>query len=71
MLSINQIELQQAVNYYRIVAEPSLQVTRHEHRVWSELAEGVRDELSRKNYRRFLDKWGDRLDLLVSSQREG
>jgi hypothetical protein len=38
----------------------------HEHRVWSGLAEGERDELSRKNYRRFLDKWGHRTDLLVS-----
>jgi cysteinyl-tRNA synthetase len=54
---------------YRIVADPSLPVQLHEHRVWSELAEGERDELSRKNYRRFLDKWGDRADLLVSNQR--
>jgi len=55
---------------YRIVAEPSLPVRRHEHRVWSALAEGERDELSRKNYRRFLDKWGDRQDLLMSNQRK-
>ena len=54
---------------YRIVADPTLPVQRHEHRVWSELAEGERDELSRKNYRRFLDKWGDRADLLVSNRR--
>ena len=54
---------------YRVVADPTLPVRRHEHRVWSELAEGERDELSRKNYRRFLDKWGDRADLLVSSRR--
>ena len=52
----------------RIISDPELKVTLHEHRVWSELAEGERDELSRKNYRRFLDKWGDRADLLVSSQ---
>ena len=55
---------------YRILAEPSLPVRRHEHRVWSALAEGERDELSRKNYRRFLDKWGDRQDLLMSNQRK-
>ena len=55
---------------YRIVAEPSLPVRRHEHRVWSELAEGERDERSRKNYRRFLDKWGDRQDLLLANQRK-
>ena len=53
---------------YRIVSDPSLPVRRHQHRVWSDLAEGERDELSRKNYRRFLDKWGDRADLLVANQ---
>ena len=52
----------------RIVADNSLSVVQHEHRVWNELAEGERDELSLKNYRRFLDKWGDRADLLVSSR---
>ena len=52
----------------RIVADNSLPVVQHEHRVWSELAEVERDELSLKNYRRFLDKWGDRADLLVSSR---
>ena len=53
----------------RILADASLGVVQHEHRVWSELAEGERDELSLKNYRRFLEKWGDRADLLVSSRR--
>jgi cysteinyl-tRNA synthetase len=52
---------------YRVVADQNLPVRLHEHRVWSELAEGERDELSRKNYRRFLDRWGDRADLLTSS----
>ena len=53
---------------YSIVSDPKLPVTLHEHRVWSELAEGERDELSRKNYGRFLGKWGDRADLLVSNR---
>ena len=52
----------------RILADASLGVVQHEHRVWSELAEGERDELSLKNYRRFLEKWGARADLLVSSR---
>ncbi len=52
----------------RILADASLGVTQHEHRVWSELAEGERDEMSLKNYRRFLEKWGDRADLLVSNR---
>jgi cysteinyl-tRNA synthetase len=52
---------------HKIWAEIAIPVLRHEHRVWSALAEGERDELSRRNYGRFLDKWGDRTDLLVSS----
>ncbi len=52
----------------RILADSTLGVVQHEHRVWSELAEGERDELSLKNYRRFLEKWGNRADLLVSSR---
>ena len=54
---------------YRIVADPDLPVGQHEHRVWSELGEAERDELSRKNYGRFLDRWGDRPDLLHCNQK--
>tara|TARA_B100000315_G_scaffold185373_1_gene174491 strand:+ start:1572 stop:3758 length:2187 start_codon:yes stop_codon:yes gene_type:complete len=53
---------------YRVYSDQSLPVILHEHRVWSDLAEGERDELSRKNYGRFLDKWGERTDLLASNQ---
>ena len=53
---------------YTIFANPSLPVKQHEHRVWSALAEGVREELSRKNYGRFLRKWGNRADLLMVAQ---
>ena len=56
---------------YRIVADPSLPVRRHEHRVWMALSEEERDKLSLKNFRRFLDKWGHRKDLLVGKQDEG
>ena len=56
---------------YRIVADPTLPVAQHEHRVWSELPEGERDELSRKNYRRFLDKWRERPELLHSNRGAG
>jgi cysteinyl-tRNA synthetase len=55
---------------YRIVADPALPIKRHEHRVWSALGEAERDELSRKNYRRFLDKWGHRSDLLVAGRTQ-
>ena len=52
----------------RILADPTLPVRRHEHRAWTELAETDRDELSRKNFGRFLHKWGNRVDLLASLQ---
>ena len=53
---------------YRIVADPTLAVRRHAHRIWEELGETERVEMSKKNFRRFLDRWGDREDLLVASQ---
>ena len=53
---------------YFVVADPTMPLVRHEHRVWSELSENERDELSKKNFRRFLDRWGERADLLVTSQ---
>ena len=56
---------------YRIVADQKLPISQHEHRVWSELAEAERDELSRKNYGRFLDRWGDRADLLACNIVQG
>ena len=56
---------------YRIVADSGLAVTRHEHRQWTELDEGQRDELSRKNFGRFLRRWGNRPDLLISSGARG
>ncbi len=54
---------------YKIVADPSLPVTRHEHRVWTALSEEERDKLSTKNFSRFLDRWGQRYDLLVGQRK--
>ena len=51
---------------YRVVADVALPLARHEHRQWSALGETERDQLSAKNFRRFLEKWGERHDLLVS-----
>ena len=56
---------------YRIVADNSLPLVRHEHRQWTELEENQRDELSRKNFGRFLKRWGNRPDLLVTSHGRG
>ena len=52
---------------YRILADGTLPLVRHEHRQWSALGEVERDALSFKNFKRFFKKWGDRSDLLVSS----
>ena len=56
---------------YRIVADSSLPFTRHEHRQWTELDENQRDELSRKNFGRFLRRWGQRPDLLITTDARG
>ena len=55
---------------YRIMADPDMPVRLHEHRAWSAFSEDEREESSRKNFTRFLDKWGDRLDLVVSGPDE-
>ena len=52
---------------FRIVADTSLPMVRHEHRQWASLGEAERDQLSAKNFKRFLKKWGERQDLLVSA----
>ncbi|HEY8171196.1 MAG TPA: glycosyltransferase [Candidatus Limnocylindria bacterium] len=42
-----------------------LPVVRHEHRGWTSLPDDERDRLSKRNFYRFLDRWGDRRDLLL------
>ena len=56
---------------YRVVADSSLPMVRHEHRQWTELEDAQRDELSRKNFGRFLRRWGNRPDLLISAGARG
>ena len=50
---------------WRAVRTPPLPVTRHEHRGWNALPEPERDRLSKRNFYRFLEHWGDRRDLLL------
>lgn len=50
---------------WRAVRTERLPLERHEHRGWSSLPEAERDRLSRRNFYRFLDHWGDRRDLLI------
>jgi Glycosyl transferase family 2 len=42
-----------------------LPIERHEHRGWTALPDAERDRLSRRNFYRFLDRWGTRRDLLL------
>ena len=49
----------------RAVAIPGLPLEKHEHRLWETTDPSERDRLSRRNMYRFLDRWGDRADLLV------
>ena len=51
---------------WRAVRTQPLPLDRHEHRGWTALPDAERDRLSKRNFYRFLDHWGDRPDLLVS-----
>jgi len=50
---------------WRAVRTDPLPFERHEHRGWTSLPEAERDRLSKRNFYRFLDRWGHRPDLLV------
>ena len=55
---------------WRAVATEPLPLTRHEHRGWASVSDEERDRLSRRNFYRFLDRWGRRADLLTGSARQ-
>jgi len=50
---------------WRAVRTEPLPLRQHEHRGYASLPETERDRLSKRNFYRFLDRWGDRRDLLV------
>jgi GT2 family glycosyltransferase len=54
---------------YRAVIDTELPVARHEHVEWSHTPPDERERLSKRNFYRFLRKWGKRNDLLVASAR--
>ena len=49
----------------RAVVVPDLPLEKHEHRLWEATDPKERQRLSRRNMYRFLDRWGERADLLV------
>ena len=51
---------------WRAVATDPLPLMRHAHRGWESVDAAERDRLSRRNFYRFLDHWGDRRDLLLA-----
>lgn len=50
----------------RTIVDPSLPLVRHIHRLWETTGEAQREELSRKNFFRFRDHWGERRDLFTA-----
>ncbi|MGI8657821.1 MAG: glycosyltransferase [Candidatus Limnocylindria bacterium] len=50
---------------WRAVRTEALPLVWHEHRGYTSLPDAERDRLSRRNFYRFLDHWGDRRDLLL------
>jgi len=49
----------------RAMVVAGLPLRKHEHRLWEAQPEEERERLSKKNFYRFLDRWGKRTDLLV------
>ncbi|HEY8680598.1 MAG TPA: glycosyltransferase [Candidatus Dormibacteraeota bacterium] len=49
----------------RAMVVAGLPLSKHEHRLWEAETEEERERLSKKNFYRFLGRWGKRTDLLV------
>lgn len=50
---------------WHAVVVADLPLRRHEHRGYASLPKAERDRLSKRNFYRFLKRWGDRRDLLL------
>jgi cysteinyl-tRNA synthetase len=55
----------------RLRTVPGLPLVRHPHRLWESLTEEERTERSRRNFNRFLHRWGRRRDLLLAPAAVG
>ena len=53
---------------YLLLCDASLPVARHAHGEWERTPPEERDRLSKRNFYRFLSKWGGRHDLLVGTR---
>ncbi|MEO5985607.1 MAG: glycosyltransferase [Candidatus Limnocylindria bacterium] len=54
---------------WRAMRVADLPLVQHEHRGYTALPDVERDRLSKRNFYRFLDHWGDRRDLLLRSDQ--
>lgn len=55
---------------WRAIATEPLPLLRHVHRGWASLPDEERDRLSKRNFYRFLDHWGNRPDLLLANRTD-
>jgi hypothetical protein len=53
---------------WRAIRTEPLPFEQHEHRGYTSLPDAERDRLSKRNFYRFLDHWGDRPDLLLANR---
>ncbi len=53
---------------YRALVDTELPLSRHEHVDWEHTPPEERERLSRRNFYRFLHKWGDRTDLITQAR---
>lgn len=49
---------------YQLLVDADLPLVRHEHGEWMRTPQEDRERLSKRNFYRFLKKWGDRTDML-------
>jgi cysteinyl-tRNA synthetase len=54
---------------YRALVDTELPLRRHRHVEWERTPPEERERLSKRNFYRFLRKWGDRTDLILSARR--
>ncbi len=53
---------------YRALVDTELPLSRHEHVEWERTPPEERERLSKRNFYRFLHRWGNRTDLIISAQ---
>jgi GT2 family glycosyltransferase len=53
---------------YRALVDTELPLRRHRHVEWERTPPEERERLSKRNFYRFLRKWGDRTDLILSAR---